>query len=118
MYKYHNQNKKNNHVNDCTVRAISLAQNKTWDQTYKELSNLARQRGMMFDSVEFIEDYLDDRYKRQCHYSKTVGEFCDEFNWGTYLITMDGHITCCKDGAIIDTFDCTKRVMRCAWKVK
>ena len=118
MYKYYNQNKDGRHINDCTVRAISLAQNKTWDETYKELSNLARERGMMFDSVEFVEDYLDERYYRQCHYSKTVGEFADEFIKGTYLITMNGHITCCIDGVIIDTFDCRDRIMRCCWKVK
>lgn len=118
MYKYLNKNKENRYVNDCTVRAISLAERSSWDETYKKLSDLARKQGLMFDSVEFIEDYLDKRYKRQCHYSKTVGEFVEEHSKGTYLITMNGHISVCIDGICYDTFNCLDRVMRCAWKVR
>ena len=96
MYKYLNKNKENRYVNDCTVRAISLAERSSWDETYKKLSDLARKQGLMFDSVEFIEEH-----------SK-----------GTYLITMNGHISVCIDGICYDTFNCLDRVMRCDWKVR
>lgn len=118
MYKYYNKNSKNKFVDDCTVRAISTVTNRTWDETYRELSDLARRKGMMFDSVDFIEDYLDDRYPRECHYARYVGEFVDEHPIGRYLITMNNHITCCINGTLYDTFDCRDRVMRCAWKIK
>ena len=59
MYQYLNRNTHQRFVDDCTVRAISLAENRTWNQTYDRLSDMARSRGMMFNSVEFIEDYLD-----------------------------------------------------------
>lgn len=118
MYKYYNANPLKNKVSDCTTRAISLAENTSWDYTYNKLSNLAREQGQMMDSVEFIEDYLDRRYPRQCHYSKTIEEFVDEHPYGVYLCTMAGHITCIIDGCIYDTFDCGDRIMRCAWKVE
>lgn len=118
MYKYYNANPFKNKVFDCTTRAISLAENTSWDYTYNKLSNLAREQGQMMDSVEFIEDYLDRRYPRQCHYSKTIEEFIDEHPYGVYLCTMTGHITCVIDGCIYDTFDCGDRIMRCAWKVE
>ena len=118
MYKYYNANALKNRVNDCVVRAISLAEDKSWDDTYKELSTLAQKDGILLDDVRFVEDYLDDRYDRQCHTSKTVGEFIEEHPIGIYLITMDNHITCLIDGTIFDTFDCTSRVMRCAWLVQ
>lgn len=117
MYRYYNANNHNNDIMDCTIRAISTAENKSWDYTYKKLSDLARKEGLMFDSVEFIEEYLDNRYRRQCHYSKTVGEFIEEHPTGKYIITMRGHVTCVIDGTCYDTFNPTDRIMRCAWKV-
>lgn len=88
MFRRYNANPLNNDTADCTVRAISTAQGKTWDETYRELSDLAQKQGVLFDNVGFIEDYLDTRYLRQCHYSKTVGQFIEEFNTGSYLVTM------------------------------
>ena len=118
MFTYYNANALGKFVNDCVVRAISVAEHKSWDQVYDELSDIAQSQGILLDDVNFVEGYLDKRYPRVCHYSKTIGEFMEEYPVGTYLITMNGHITCCVDGNIIDTFDCRDRVMRCCWKVK
>ena len=118
MWKYYNANSKGNFVNDCVVRAISVAESKSWDKTYEELSDIAQSEGILLDDVNFVEGYLDKRYPRACHYSKTVGEFLYEHTKGTYLITMQGHITVIKDGILYDTFDCRARRMWCAWKVK
>lgn len=118
MYKFYNANSKGNFVNDCVIRAISVAEGKSWDTTYDELSEIAQKNGILLDDVNFVEDYLDNRYKRVCHYSKTVGEFINEFKKGTYLITMEGHITVVIDGVLYDTFDCRKRRMWCSWEVK
>lgn len=71
-YKHYNANPLDANVSDCTIRAISTAEGKTWDETYEELSRLAQKDGILLDDVDFIEDYLDRRYLRQCHYSKTV----------------------------------------------
>lgn len=117
MYRHYNANPLNNNTADCTVRAISTAEENTWDETYRKLSRLAQRQGVIFDDIKFIEDYLDKRYPRQCHYSMTVGEFIEEYPRGTYLVTMQGHITCIKDGILIDTFDCRDRKMWCCWKV-
>ena len=118
MYRFFNANSKGNFVNDCVVRAISVAEGKSWDKTYQELSDMAQEEGILLDDVNFVEDYLDKRYSRQCHYSKTVGEFLDEFPQGVYLVTMKGHITVIMDGVLYDTFDCRDRRMWCAWEVR
>ena len=118
MYRFFNANSQGNFVNDCVVRAISVAEGKSWDETYEELSDLAQNQGILLDDVSFVEDYLDDRYERACHYSKLVGEFIEEYPKGTFLITMQGHITVVKDGVLYDTFDCRNRRMWCAWEVK
>lgn len=118
MYRYYNANVKGRFVDDCTIRAISVAENLTWEQAYKKLSRLAMKSGQMQDNVEFIERYLDDRYDRECFPRLSVGDFAEEHPVGIYLITMPNHITVCIDGYIYDTFDCSDRIMRCAWKVK
>lgn len=117
MYKYYNANARGNFVNDCVIRAISVAEGKSWDKTYDELSNIAQDEGNLLDDMDFVEGYLDKRYKRVRHYSKTVGEFIEEFPKGTFLITMEGHITVVIDGTLYDTFDCRPRRMWCVWEV-
>lgn len=117
-YKYYNANSRGQFVNDCTVRAISVAEGKTWDETYEELSDLAQEQGTLLDDVIFIEDYLDRRYYRVPRYAKTVGEFIEEYPRGVFLITMDGHITVVVDGVLYDTFDCRDRTIRSAWEVE
>lgn len=87
-FKYYNANALKNRVEDCVIRAISLAEGESWDYTYDKLSNLAQRKGQMLDNVEFVEDYLDNRYPRQKHYAKTIGEFSKEFTKGIYLCTM------------------------------
>ena len=117
MYKFYNANALGRFTSDCVIRSVSCATQRSWDEVYDELSDLAQSQGILLDDVEFVEGYLDKRYKRQCHYSKTVGEFIDEFPVGIYLITMEGHITTVIDGTLFDTFDCRDSRMWCSWKV-
>ena len=116
-YKFHNANSRGRYVNDCVVRAISVAENKTWDETYEELSDLAQYHGILLDDVNFVEPLLDGKYPRVCCYDTLVGEFAETHPIGTYLVTMRGHITCVLNGTVIDTFDCRDREMWCAWCV-
>lgn len=117
MYKFYNANAHGRFANDCVVRSISLAEDKTWNETYEELSEIAQRNGIILDDVNFVEPLLDSRYERVCYDNKYVGEFVEEHPRGTYLITMLGHITCCIDGVLYDTFDCRNRIMLCAWRV-
>lgn len=118
MYTYYNANPNNRNISDCVVRSLSVLTDRDWHDVFDELSDLAGDVGLMFDRVEFVEDYLDERYPRECHYSKTVEEFAREYPYGKYAVTMNGHITAIINGKIIDTFDPSNRVVRCAWKIK
>ena len=118
MYKYYNMNPYKRNIDDCVIRSLSLLTNKTWNEVYEELSYIANKKALMMDSVQFVEDYLDERYPRTCHYSKTVGEFANEYKYGKYAVTMNGHITSIINGDIYDTFDPSNRIMRCAWRIE
>lgn len=94
MYVYYNANTHGKFVNDCVIRAISVAENKTWDKTYDDLSRIAKKHGILLDDVDFVDPLLEYRYdKVPVRHSTTVGDFVASNPTGTYLITMRGHIT-------------------------
>lgn len=119
MYKYYNANSLGNFVNDCVIRAISVAENTTWEETYDDLSRIARNNGILLDDVDFVDPLLDYRYDRIPLYQQdmTIREFVEDHPNGIYLITMRGHITVLKNGVIYDTFDCRDRKIKDVWKV-
>lgn len=119
MYKFYNANVNNNFVNDCVIRSISVAEDKSWSETYDELSTIAKRNGILLDDVNFVEPLLDYRYERvETDRGETVEDFSERYPHGTYLITMKGHITVLKDGTIYDTFDCRDRILWDAWEVE
>ena len=105
---------------DTNIRAISLATEQTWDDTYIMLSEYGRQQGITFSEVEFINDFLSERYERYCppRKTETVGDFVNLNLPGRWLITMRGHITCVIDGILYDTFDCSDNYIWCIYRVK
>lgn len=118
MFKYLNTNPMLNEVEDCTIRALSVAENISWDKAYQILCNYARKRGLMLSSVASIESFLDDNYiSVKTYEDETLQEFVERHKHGTYLITMRGHITVLKDGIIYDTFNPLNRVIWGAWRV-
>ena len=121
MWRYHNSNPEKREVNDCVIRAISTAERKSWDRVYSELSTLAQSQGILLDDMRFVEPYLDSKYDRTCFKCEgcrmTVGEFIETHQKGTYLITMQAHITCVRNGVLYDTWDCRDKVIWCAWEV-
>lgn len=121
MYKFYNANPRGRRVNDCTVRAISLATGKSWDQAYRELSEFAQYLAIMPDDVVYIDAYLDGHFQNiyMCKDNKriTVGDFIKAHPRGTFLITMNGHITCAIDGIIYDTFNPSDRFIWGVYKV-
>lgn len=117
MYKYYNANPYNRHIDDCVIRSISILTGRDWEDVFEELSDLASDVGYMFENVPFVEDYLDKRYPRECHYSKTLKEFVEEHPKGKYAVTMDGHITAVIDGVVYDTFNPLNRIIRCVWRM-
>ena len=89
MFIYYNANEYGHDIEDCTIRAISVAEGISWDRAYQKLSDYARERGLMLSSVESIEEYLDEHYPKICEVADmTVGEFAEINPEGTFLVTM------------------------------
>lgn len=97
---------------------ISTAEDKSWSETYDDLSRIVKNNGILLDDVNFVEPLLDYRYNRISTYpGETVGDFTERCIIGTYLVTMPNHITTVIDGVVYDTFDCRNRELWDVWKV-
>lgn len=118
MYKFYNANALNRYEDDCVIRAISCATNKSWDYVYDYLSDIAQYEGTLLDKRDFVRGYLDRTYQRLDNIYGTVGQVSGMFPNDTLLITMRGHIVCSKNGVIYDTFDCRDRQVENAWLIK
>lgn len=88
MYRYYNANPNKSNIEDCTIRALSVAEGISWDEAYDLLSISARNLGLMQSDVKAIEHFLDLRYDRVRVREKTVGEFIKNHKRGVFLITM------------------------------
>lgn len=121
MFCYYNANPLGRKVNDCTVRAISLATGKSWDETYDWLSLYAKSQAIMMDEIQYIDEFLESNFEKLCGCKEsikvTIAQFLETNPFGTFLITMNGHITCCIDGCIYDTFDPSERIIWGIYKV-
>lgn len=118
MFRFYNANALNKYEDDCVIRAISCATDKSWDYVYDYLSDVAQEEGTLFDKRDFVRDYLDRTYYRLKGVYGSVGEVSGRYPASILLITMPGHITCSKYGIIYDTFDCRDKQVESVWVVK
>lgn len=117
MYKYYNENPLNKYEDDCVIRAISCATNKSWDYVYDYLSDIAQYEGTLLDKKQFVINYLDRMYERIYGLKGSVGYISSLYPNNTLLITMNSHIVCSKNGIIRDTFDCRDKQVEYVWLV-
>ena len=124
MYKFYNAHPKQLRVNDCVVRAYCTVLGMYYNETRKELNRIKKELG--FDSYKnnsFIKK-LFSKYEKISFpaikgTSRMDGEmFCINYPKGKYVLRMAGHLTCCIDGIIYDTWDCSEKCVYNAWKIK
>lgn len=115
-YAYVNPNPREKKVGDCTVRAISLALDKTWEEVYLDL---CVQGYMMLDmpsSNDVWGKYLIDKgwkyYRLQdtCPFCYTINNFCEDHKSGTFIVATGTHVVCVKDGIYYDSWDSGDKV--------
>lgn len=118
MYKFYNANAINRYTDDCVIRAISCATNKSWDYVYDYLSDLAQYEGTLLDKKEFIIKYLDKTFYRLNGIYGTIGEVSGMYPNETLLISSSSHLCCSKNGIVFDTFDPRDLIVEYVWLVK
>lgn len=118
MYDYYNANPLGILEDDCVIRSISCATNRSWDMVYDELSDLAQEKGTLLDKKDFVRWYLDSNFERISNPPYRVIDVAKMFKKHIVLCTMRGHIVCIKYGTIYDTFNPSERIVEDVWLVK
>lgn len=118
MYLYYNENPLGLFEDDCVIRSISCATDRSWDSVYDELSDLAQARGTLLDKRDFVRWYLDSHFQRISNPPYRVYQVAEKFKNNIVLCTMRSHICCIRYGIIIDTFYPGDKVVEDVWIVK
>lgn len=119
-FKYLNTNPLGVEEEDCVCRAIMLA----LDMPYKLVEHKLNLIAELFECDELCvccyQHLLEDVYGLERVPNVrglTVEEFAYYFNEGTYIIRLDGHLTCLIDGINYDLWDTSKQVIDVVWRV-
>ena len=86
-FQFHNANPKNRHTDDCLLRALSVALNKSWDDVLDGLVAIAHKKKTIPGVQSVYEKYLQDngfttvRQPKYVNGRKYTGkEFCELLN--------------------------------------
>jgi len=123
MFIEFNAHPKGLKTSDCVVRAISISGNTDYNTCRREMNQLKRKWGFAsYKDTKFLYKYFEG--KPRLIFKAVKGEprikgsnFTDLHPEGTYILKMAGHVTCCKDGVILDTWDCSYRSVYTAWEI-
>lgn len=107
---------------DCAVRAICTAEGLDWLEVYDALYEIGRKKCRMQNSKQTYENLLDNlgwiklpmpRHRDNTRY--TVEELIDEYTDKTLIISVAHHLTCSKNGVLIDTWNCKHKSVGNYW---
>lgn len=105
-------------VGDCTVRAISKATGKPWNEVYLGLCVRGFYLHDMPSANRVWGAYLKEKgfRRRPINEDMTVADFCRDHPNGTFLLCSDGHIVCAEDGCYYDTWDSGQEMPLYYWE--
>lgn len=118
MFHFVNVNPENERIQDCVIRAISLALNIPYYNVVEMLSN----NGDFYECDEICISCYSRLLNNLClmHYksrNKTVREISEDFYGNILLIRINGHLTCSLFGRIMDIWDCSEEIATDFWVV-
>ena len=111
-----NPNPKQNDTGDCVIRAISIAEGKTWDDIFIDLMLKSFELKDIPSSNEAWGSYLKDiGYQRfiipnTCPDCYTVKDFSEDYPTGTFILATGTHVVAVVNGFYYDTWDSGKKV--------
>lgn len=121
MFIQYNPNPKHQRVGDCVIRAISKALDQNWETTYSGVVLEGFEMGDLPSANHVWSAYLRSKgFTRHVipaeHGLYTVGDFAADHPQGTYILAIDGHVVCVKDGDIFDSWDSSREIPVYYWE--
>jgi hypothetical protein len=122
MFVYTNPNPRGSLIGDCSVRAVAVAMNTSWDRAYDWLTEYGRREKNMpnADSVwgMFLKDQGFSRHAipNTCPMCYTIRDFCLDHPKGVYVVGTGTHVVAIVDGDYYDTWDSGDEVPAYYWR--
>lgn len=110
-YKFYNANPDGKLVDDCVIRALTLALDMDWDSVAVQLCLYQLKMHDMPNSNalwdKLLKDHGFNRYivPDTCPDCYTIRQFTQDFPVGLYVLATGTHVVTVKDGDYLDTFD-------------
>lgn len=101
---------------DCVIRAISIAEDKEWDDVFMDLMMKSYLMKEMPTQNNVWGSYLKDiGYTRHiipdtCPDCYTIMDFVKDNPEGTFILSTGTHAVCVKSGQLYDTWDSSSEV--------
>lgn len=121
MWINYNPNPDNRKVDDCSVRALTKALNKPWNEVYSEIcAEGFSQCDMPHSNYVWGAILKRNGFKRfvvpdTCPDCYTIREFLKDHPKGTFVIAVQDHVVTAKDGDLFDTWDSSDKVPQYFW---
>lgn len=107
---------------DCVIRAITIAQDRSWDDIYLALSVYGFEIGDWGNSNDVWGSYLKQQgYKRNvipntCPDCYTVRDFAEDHKRGTFILCTGTHVVTVINGNYYDAWDSGNEVPIYYWE--
>jgi len=121
MFQLLNPNPRGNLTGDCVIRALAIAQDKTWDDIYLTLASYGYDMKDMPSSNNVWSYYLHNNdYKRYvipdiCPSCITIKDFVQNTS-GRYILGTGSHVVAVDNGTYFDTWDSGNEIPIYYWK--
>jgi len=124
MYIHSNPNPIGKYVDDCVIRAIAIATNRSWDDIYihvclqgyimKNMPSVNKVWGTYLASIGFVNEqpYFN------CIDCYTIKDFCHDNPEGTFILATQSHAVCIIDGNYYDTWDSGDETVITIWRME
>lgn len=112
MYIYYNPNPRGDiRSGDCTIRALSKAVGRSWEEVYIELSMIGFRMGDMPSANQVWGEYLRGygfsmkTIPDRCPACYTIRDFCIDNPKGLFVLGTGVHVVTAIDGDYYDSWD-------------
>lgn len=126
MFIFKNPIKENRKKQDAIIRALAIAENRSWEDVYRDICRAAF---AICDNPQYFESwkyYLMGRYpgkfrtypKARGKARMSISHFAADHPKGTYILFLiNNYVTCLMDGDQYDVEDMTNKTVLASWEI-